>query len=131
MTIEESRLRERSPVEAERAKGKKVYMPAVDIIQKKDATILIADMAGVDEKSVNISLEKNILTIQGVAAQQPREGYDLVYSEYDIGDYQRSFSISDEVDQDRIKATVKDGVLRLTLPKAERVKAKKIVVKAE
>ena len=56
--------------------------------------------------------------------------HSIAYAEYDVGDYQRAFTISDEVDKDKIEATVKNGVLRLTLHKAEKVKARKIAIKA-
>jgi len=120
-----------SPVETERTRNRRIFVPPVDIFEAKDATALIADMPGVCEKSVNITLEKNVLTITGTVEPEQHEGYSCVYSEYDVGDYQRAFSISDDVDKDKIKATVKNGVLRLTLPKAEPAKAKKIPVRAE
>jgi HSP20 family molecular chaperone IbpA len=103
----------------------------VDIYEAKDAIMLVADMPGVDEKTVDITLDKNILTISGAVEPDAFEGYQLGYSEYGTGDYQRSFTVSDEIDGDRIAATVKDGVLRVTLPKAEKVRARKIIVRAE
>jgi len=120
-----------SPVEAERTRNRRVFVPPVDIFEAKDATVLIADMPGVCEKSVNITLEKNVLTITGTVEPEQYEGYNCIYSEYNVGDYQRAFSISDDVDKDKIKATVKNGVLRLTLSKAEPAKVKKIPVRAE
>ncbi|MDQ5987729.1 MAG: Spore protein SP21 [Syntrophus sp. SKADARSKE-3] len=117
--------------ETERTRNRKVYIPKVDIYETKTSIVLIADMPGVDEKTVDISLEKNILTIKGSVAATNLEGYDLVYTEYATGDYQRAFSISDEVDKDRIEATVKDGVLKITLYKVEQAKAKKIAILAE
>jgi len=120
-----------TPVETERTKNGKVYIPKVDIFETKESIVLIADMPGVDETSVDISLEKNILTINGTVTSTNFEGYTLVYTEYDTGDYQRAFTISDEVDRDKIEATVKNGVLKITLYKAEQAKAKKIAISAE
>lgn len=120
-----------SPSETERTRSRRVYSPRVDIYEAKDAIMLVADMPGVDENTVDITLEKNVLTISGAVEPEAFEGYQLAYNEYGTGDYQRSFTVSDEIDRDRIVATVKNGVLRLTLPKAEKVKAKKIAVKAE
>ena len=120
-----------TPVETERTRNKKVFVPKVDIYETKESMVVIADMPGVDETSVEVTLEKNILTISGAVEPVHREGYSLAYSEYDTGDYQRAFTISDEVDKDKIDAAVKNGVLRLTLHKAEQAKAKKIAIRAE
>jgi len=119
-----------TPVETERTKNRKVYVPKVDIYETKDSMVLLADMPGVDETSVDVTLEKNILTITGSVEPIRVEGYSLAYAEYDTGDYQRAFNISEEVDQNRIDATVKNGVLKMVLHKAEQAKAKKIAVKA-
>lgn len=119
-----------SAVETEGTRNRKVYVPRVDIYETKDAMVLIADMPGVDEKSVNITLERNVLTIRGQVAMEHYKGYSLGRAEYDLGDYERSFTLSDSMDGDRIDAAMKNGVLRLTLPKAEPAKAKKIAVKA-
>ncbi|MDI9570757.1 MAG: Hsp20/alpha crystallin family protein [Pseudomonadota bacterium] len=120
-----------NPLETERTRNRKVFVPKVDIYETKDAMVLIADMPGVDDQSVDITLEKNVLTITGNVESPVYEGKALAYAEYDTGDYQRAFTISDEVDQDRIEAVVENGVLRLTLPKAEKAKVKKIAIKAE
>ncbi len=123
--------------EAEIAKGtettraKKAYTPAVDILERKDDIILTADMPGVDENSVDINLEKNVLTIFGNVERELPEGYNLALREYNEGNYYRSFTLSDEVDREKIKAAVKNGVLKLILPKADIVKQRKIEVKAE
>ncbi len=119
-----------TPVETERTRNSKVYVPKVDIYETKEAIILVADMPGVDEKSVDVVLDKNTLTISGTAEPLSFTDYSIGYAEYDTGDYQRAFTISDEVDKDKIEATVKNGVLRLTLYKAEKVKARKIAIKA-
>ena len=118
-----------APVETERTRNSKVYVPKVDIYETKEAIILIADMPGVDEKSVDVVLDKNILTISGTAEPLSFKDYSMAYAEYDVGDYQRAFTISDEIDKNRIEATVKNGVLRLTMHKAEKVKARKIAIK--
>lgn len=116
---------------AERTRAKKLYTPAVDIIEGKDDLVLVADMPGVDEHSVEITLEKDILSIYGKVEPEIPDNHRLVLSEYGVGDYQRSFTISDEIDREKIEATVKNGVLRLTLPKAEKAKTRKIPVSAK
>lgn len=114
----------------ERIRNVKTFIPRVDIYETKDALFLVADMPGVDEKSVDVQLEKNILTITGCVYTDEGKGRSIVYSEYETGDYERTFTLSDEIDSEKIKATVKNGVLRLELPKAEKAKPKKIIIQA-
>lgn len=114
----------------ERIRSVKTFVPRVDIYENKDALVLVADMPGVDEKTVDIELEKNVLTITGRVENGRVAGGTLMYSEYEIGDYERVFTLSEEIDRDKIVATVKNGVLRLELPKAEQVKPKKIAITA-
>ncbi len=115
----------------ERTRSKRLYAPPVDIVEEKDNLFLVADMPGVDEKSLDITLDNNVLTIYGTVEPEMPENHRLVSAEYGIGDYQRTFTLSDEIDREKIEATVKNGVLRLTLPKAETAKTRKIPVKAE
>jgi len=120
-----------TPEGVERTRPHKVYTPNVDILERKDEIVVTADLPGVDEKSLDINLEKNVLTINGrVDTEVPKE-YRLAYSEYGIGDYQRAFTLSDEVDKERIHATIKNGILRLVMPKAAAAKTRKITVTAE
>ena len=114
----------------ERIRNVKTFVPRVDIFENKDSLFLVADMPGVDEKTVDIELEKNILTITGRVESGPIKDATMMYSEYEIGDYERVFTLSDEIDRDKIVATVKNGVLRLELPKAEKVMPKKIAIQA-
>ena len=115
---------------AERIRNVKTFVPRVDIYENKDSLFLLADMPGVDEKTVDIELEKNVLTITGRVENGHVKDAAMMYSEYEIGDYERVFTLSDQIDRDKIVATVKNGVLRLELPKAEEVKPKKIAIKA-
>lgn len=114
----------------ERIRNVKTFVPRVDIYETRDALFLIADMPGVDEKTVDVELEKNILTISGRVEDSKVKDHTLVFSEYEVGDYERAFTLSDEIDREKIKAIVKQGVLRLELPKAEKVKPKKITINA-
>ncbi|OGW40988.1 MAG: hypothetical protein A2010_15995 [Nitrospirae bacterium GWD2_57_9] len=120
-----------TPQGAERTRPQKVYTPDVDILERKDDIVVTADLPGVDEKNLDITLEKNMLTIYGRVEADSLRMHRLAYSEYGVGDYQRTFTLSDEVDKDRIQATMKNGVLRLVLPKAEGAKTRKILVSAE
>ena len=127
--VQEGQKQEVVESEAERTRAKPAFIPRVDIYETNDAVALIADMPGVDENSVDITLEKNVLTINGYVEPEHPEGYSLAYAEYRVGDYQRSFNISNEIDQENIEATMKDGVLHLHLPKAEPT-TKKIAVQS-
>ena len=99
----ETRLKEG----VERTTAKKLYKPAVDIIERKNDVVVIADMPGVDEKSVDITLEKDILTIYGKVEPEIPQNHRLSHSEYGVGDYERAFTISDEINREKIVATVK------------------------
>jgi len=120
-----------TPAGMERTRSTKVYTPAVDIIERKDDIVVIADMPGVDEQSVDITLDKNVLTIYGTVEPEIPEHHRLAFAEYGVGDYQRVFTLTDEIDREKIQASVKNGVLKLVLPKAETAKTRKIAVKAE
>jgi HSP20 family protein len=115
---------------AERTRARRAYIPRVDIYETDDSLVMLADMPGVDENSVDITLEKNVLSINGYLEPEQPDNYSLAYGEYEVGDYQRSFTLSDEIDRDKIEAIVKNGVLRLHLPKAGPAKTRKITVKA-
>jgi HSP20 family molecular chaperone IbpA len=103
----------------------------VDIYETEENVVLLADMPGVSENTVDITLEKNILTINGYTSPQAPENFEPAYAEYRFGNYERTFALSDEVDREQIEATVKHRVLRLVMPKAETAKTRKITVKAE
>jgi HSP20 family protein len=113
----------------ERTRWGKVFSPAIDIIETGNELKLYADMPGVDQKSIDIMIDQGVLTVQGNVDTTPIEGYELEYQEYDIGDFHRSFTLSDTVSQENISAVLKNGVLELVLPKAEKAKPKKIEVK--
>ena len=116
----------------ERTRATRVYLPKVDIFSKEDGIAIIADMPGVAENDMEITLEKDILTINGYVSNSflAPEGYELVHGEYGVGDFQRSFTIPDEIDRDNIEAGLKNGVLKIYLPKAPEAKARKITIQA-
>ena len=116
--------------EMERTRSHRCFIPKTDIYETKDEIILVADIPGTNQDSVDITLEKNVLSINAFVNIDVPADYDRIYSEYEGGDYQRSFRLSDEINQNNIKAVVSNGELRLHLPKAEPAKAKKIKVKA-
>jgi HSP20 family molecular chaperone IbpA len=119
-----------TPATTERAKETPVFRPRFDIYENDADVLLVGDMPGVDETSVKIDLEGNELTVTGTFVLEPPEGYSMSYQEYGSGDYERTFTLGDTIDRSGIRAVVKDGVLRLTLPKAKEAQAKRIPVNA-
>ena len=112
---------------AESTKGGPIFVPKVDIFEDKDALTLLVDMPGVQSGGLKVNLENNELSVYGkVSFEAPGEE---VYSEYTVGDYSRSFVVSEHIDREKIDASLKDGVLRLRLPKLEALKPRKIAVK--
>ena len=118
----------KSSAQTERTRERRVFLPRTDIYERDDALVLVADMPGVDKDSVDIHVERSVLTITGRVAPEEVENHQPVYTEYETGDFERAFTLSEEVEVDKIEATVKQGVLRLVLPKAETAKPRKITV---
>lgn len=103
---------------------RRTYVPAVDLVESESDITLIVDVPGVPEGGVDLSIEKNILTLSAVPADGVIAGKKLAYSEYGVGEYRRSFALSEEIDRDHVSATLKDGVLRIKLPKSTPVTKK-------
>lgn len=120
-----------TPEGIERTRDEKIFIPAVDIIERPDDIIIISDVPGCDENSVDITLEKNILTINAQVIKDNIVDKRLVLNEYEVGDFQRVFTLSSEVDRDKIQAKVKNGLLKVILPKAAQAKSRKITVTTE
>lgn len=116
---------------AEQTRPEKLYTPTTDIYETPEQLLLLADMPGVKQDGVDITLEQNILTICGHIDEPDFPGYDLTYAEYGIGSYRRVFALSNEIDRDGIQASVKNGVLKLVLPKSKRAVPRKIAVQGE
>jgi len=115
---------------AELTKPGLVFNPAVDIFETERELTLLADLPGVKTKDLKIDLKDNVLTL--TADETPLEGPQEkdVVREYRSGTYYRQFSLSDTIDQSKIEAVMREGVLRLTLPKVEAATPRKIAVKA-
>ena len=115
---------------AEQTRPGLVFTPEVDIFETDQEITLLADMPGVAADEVTIDLKDGVLTISGDV--KPWEGSEEtdVLVEFEIGKYHRQFSLSDAIDQDKIDAKLEDGVLRLTLPKAQKAVPRQIAVKA-
>jgi HSP20 family protein len=113
---------------AEGTRDVPVYVPAVDIYESEDALYVVADMPGVGPEDVAIDVRENQLTLRGTVQQEKSKERDLL-REYGVGDYYRQFTLGRMIDQGKIEASMKDGVLTLTLPKADITKPRKITVK--
>jgi len=129
---QELQVREKQEVKtpAEPTKPGLMFTPAVDIFETDREITLLADMPGVKVKDLNIDLKESVLTVSGDVA--PFEGADEqdILVEYDVGKYFRQFTIPEVIDQSKIDASLRDGVLRLTLPKLEKAAPRKIAVRA-
>ena len=106
----------------------RVFVPATDIFETDEALTVILEMPGVDKDKVDVKVENDVLIIEGWIDFSRYEGLQPVYTEYNIGNYARSFQLSNKIDQDRISAELRDGVMTLVLPKSERAKPRKITV---
>ena len=105
--------------------------PPVDIFEEVDAITVLADMPGVKAGHLTIDLHEGVLTITGHAQPQGGSNEMAVVHEYPAGTFQRSFTLSETIDQGRIQATLRHGVLRLRLPKAEQAKPRQIKIQTE
>jgi HSP20 family molecular chaperone IbpA len=117
-----SEARNGAAVARERTNGsveRPAFSPRTEIFETNDEVVLVAEMPGVDETTVDVTLEDRVLTISGKTRDVAPEGYRRVYAEFERGDFRRSFELSDEVDAERIEASVKDGILRVRVPKAK------------
>jgi HSP20 family protein len=106
----------------------RIFTPNADIYEGEDALTVVLEMPGVAKSNVDINVEAGVLTIEGRLDFSNYEGMQPVYTEYNIGHYRRSFSLSNKIDQDRISADMKDGVVTVKLPKAEEAKPRKIAI---
>jgi HSP20 family protein len=107
----------------------RVFLPTADIFETPDALIVVLEMPGVDKSKVDIHVEGGVLNVQGRLDLSKYRGLQPLYTEYNVGHYARGFQLSSKIDQDRIGAELKDGVLSLTLPKVEEAKTRTIEVK--
>jgi HSP20 family molecular chaperone IbpA len=132
MSLETQDLEKQEVAEAgaERTRDRLAFVPRADIYENEDEIIVVADMPGVSAESVEVMLENSVLTINGYIEPMAPEGMTLAYSEYRVGDYERSFTLSDQIDMDGIQATVDNGVLKLSLPKITEARLRKIPITA-
>ena len=106
----------------------RVFVPTADIYETQDALKVILEMPGVEKGNVEVHVEDGVLNVEGRLDLTKYQGLQPLYTEYNIGHYARSFRLSNKINQDKIGAELKEGVLSLTLPKVEEAKPRTIQV---
>ena len=114
---------------AERTRNATTYTPRFDIVETDEELVLFGDLPGVTKDYLDVRFENGELTIAGNVPPRHAE-HEFLYGEYGIGDFYRSFTISETIDAEKISAELHNGVLTLHLPKVEAAKPRKIAVKA-
>ena len=112
---------------SEIAKG--AIVPPVDIFEEEEHVTLFADLPGVTRDNLNLQIDKDTLQIYGKTAKCPEAEAATYYTEFPCKDFYRAFTIGEEIDREKISASMSNGVLKLVLPKAERAKPRKIEIK--
>jgi len=106
----------------------RAFVPATDIYETEAALTIVMEMPGSSKDDLDVSVEDGILYVDGKVGFDKYEGLQPVYTEYNIGHYRRTFALSNKIDQGKISAEMKDGVLTLVLPKSEEAKPRRVAV---
>jgi HSP20 family protein len=104
------------------------FIPATDVFETEGGLTLVMEMPGVSRENLDVSLEDGVLRVEGRLDYSAYAGMEPVYTEYNVGHYARSFSLSDKIDQGAIDAKLEDGVLTLTLPKSPAARPRRIEI---
>src|SRR3954464_14369256 len=104
------------------------FVPATDIFETEDGLTVVMEVPGVNKEAVNISVENEVLRIETKIDPSKYDGMEPLYTEYNVGHFARSFTLSNKIDQQQISAKLEDGVLTLTLKKAQEAMPRKISV---
>jgi HSP20 family protein len=112
----------------ERTEAGRFFSPHTDIHETDKAVIVSMEVPGVDRNAIDLQLEKGVLTVRGTIDSQKYESLRPIYSEYNVGNFVRTFTVSPKIDASGISATVADGVLTIELPKAKEALARRIAV---
>jgi HSP20 family molecular chaperone IbpA len=116
------------PTMVERTRSCRCYRPNVDILEQGDELLVVADVPGARSDAIDVKFEDGMLEIQAAVEPRQCDGHTCLLHEYEVGDYYRSFQVSEAIDGGKISAEYADGVLTLHLPKAESLKPRKIAV---
>jgi HSP20 family molecular chaperone IbpA len=123
---------EQQPLETEEVEREEPYFsPDVDIIEKQDSVVILADLPGVSKEDVDATFEQGMLTIRGRSKPHEDENMALEVQEYDEGSFYRRFAVGEGLDTENIEAKLNNGVLRLVIPKSEQYQTKKIEITGE
>ena len=114
----------------ERTHDRPVFLPRVDIYETDTGLVVAADLPGVSPEGLDVTLDKRVLSIYGRVDEKAPEGYSRVYREYEVGDFERQFTLSGDFDSNGIEANLKDGVLHLAIPRVPEAAARRIKVKS-
>ena len=130
MSAQELQVQEKREVQKkeESTAPARFFSPHADIFETEPALTLVLEMPGVDKKNVHVSVEDGVLNVEGRIDFSKYEGMQPVYTEYNIGHYRRGFSLSSKINQNKISAEMRDGVLTLVLPKADEAKPRTISI---
>ena len=133
MTEKEIQFRDKQEVQGagEPTKAGITFVPAVDIYETEEALTLVADMPGVSPEGIRIDLKDDQLTVAGEVLASAGSQERVLLKEYETGDYFRQFALGEVIDQSKITAQLKNGVLTLVLPKVEKAKPRRIEIKLE
>ena len=112
----------------ERTEAGKFYSPYTDIYESPAEVIVAMEMPGVEKGSIDIRLDKGVLTVTGSINSRKYENLEPIYTEYNVGNFVRSFTLSTKIDSDKIEASVADGVLTIRLPKIAEAQPKRIEI---
>jgi HSP20 family molecular chaperone IbpA len=104
------------------------YVPNADIYETENALVVVMEVPGVEKKDLDISLENDVLRIEGRINFSKYDGFDPLYTEYSVGHYARAFTLSSKIDQQQIGAELEDGVLKLTLKKSQEAIPRRISI---
>jgi HSP20 family protein len=115
---------------AERTRSGHFFRPNVDIVEQKDELVLLADMPGVKPGDIEVNFEDGELSVHGRVLPRYADAKEFLLAEYGVGDFYRTFRVSEQIDSTKIHAEYRNGVLTLHLPKVEAVKPRRIAVKA-
>ena len=126
----ELQLREKRSVSAEGTRPGPVFRPDIDILERGDAYVVYADLPGADESSVDVRLDKGTLSLSAQLATEADPSWNLLHREYRVGQFQREFRLSEDIDLSRVSARMQRGVLELTLPKSAESQPRSIAIQA-
>jgi len=106
----------------------KYYVPNTDIYETDDALTVVMEIPGVEKKNLTVQVENDVLRVEGQIDFSKYEGLEPVYTEYNVGNFARAFTLSSKIDQDKVGAQLDDGVLTLTLKKAKQAMPRRIPI---